>query len=208
MKEHDKAIADSTEAIRLDPKYALAYRNRGVSWEAKKEYEKAIADLNEAIRLDTKSARPYFDGAAVSLLTGRDGEGDARATIEWDGWRGDLASYAVLIGHSSARRVKHDDDARRLLDDAVRECDKDSWPYPVVRFLRKEIDESALLALAVDDDKRTDAHCFLGLDHLLSGRVEPAREHFRWVKDRGSPENTNYAIAVAELDRLDAKGQP
>ena len=42
--EYDKALADYTEAIRLDPKSAAAYNDRGWVWTAKKEYDKAIAD--------------------------------------------------------------------------------------------------------------------------------------------------------------------
>ena len=55
-KEFDKAIADFAEAIRLDPKLAVAYHNRGNAWGAKKEFDKAIADYTEAIRLDFKLA--------------------------------------------------------------------------------------------------------------------------------------------------------
>src|SRR5712691_10254342 len=33
--DHDRAISDFSEAIRLDPKYAVAYANRGVAYEAK-----------------------------------------------------------------------------------------------------------------------------------------------------------------------------
>ena len=58
-KEYDKAIADYTEAIRLDPKYARAYNNRGDAWYGKKEYDKAIADYTEAIRLDPEIAEAY-----------------------------------------------------------------------------------------------------------------------------------------------------
>jgi tetratricopeptide (TPR) repeat protein len=49
--EHDQAIADYTEAIRLDPKGATAYNNRGDSYAKKGEYDQAIADYTEAIRL-------------------------------------------------------------------------------------------------------------------------------------------------------------
>ena len=57
--DNDRAIADYTEAIRLDPKYANAYNNRGVSLQADKgDYDRAIADYNEAIRLDPKRRMP------------------------------------------------------------------------------------------------------------------------------------------------------
>src|SRR5262249_13726904 len=40
----DRAIADLTEAVRLDPKYAEAYYVRGVSYGKKGDVERAIAD--------------------------------------------------------------------------------------------------------------------------------------------------------------------
>jgi tetratricopeptide (TPR) repeat protein len=57
--EHAKAIADFTEAIRLDPKNADVYTKRGSCQVAKGEYGKAIADFTEAIRLDPKNADNY-----------------------------------------------------------------------------------------------------------------------------------------------------
>ena len=56
--DHDQAIADCTEAIRLDPKNADAYYNRGNSYARKGEYDKAIADCTEAIRLN--QTQPVF----------------------------------------------------------------------------------------------------------------------------------------------------
>ena len=55
----DRAIADYTEAIRLDPKYANAYSNRGVAYSDKGDKDRAIADFTEAIRLDPKYADAY-----------------------------------------------------------------------------------------------------------------------------------------------------
>jgi tetratricopeptide (TPR) repeat protein len=57
--EYDNAIADYTEAMCLDPKYALAYRSRGLAHFKKGEYDNAIADYTEAIRLDPKDAQAY-----------------------------------------------------------------------------------------------------------------------------------------------------
>ena len=47
---YDKAIADFTEAIRLDPGFALC-TTIGAIPTARRDYDKAIADLTEAIRL-------------------------------------------------------------------------------------------------------------------------------------------------------------
>ena len=54
------AIADYTEAIRLDPHDAAAYLNRGRAWNIKKEHDKAMADYTEGIRLDPQNVRAYL----------------------------------------------------------------------------------------------------------------------------------------------------
>ena len=58
-REYDKAIADSREAIRLDPKDANAFSNRGRLWCYTRDYDKAIADCGEAIRRDPKHANAF-----------------------------------------------------------------------------------------------------------------------------------------------------
>jgi len=48
-------------AIRLEPKNALNYLQRGIVYKTLKEYGKAIADHTEAIRLDPKSSTAFFN---------------------------------------------------------------------------------------------------------------------------------------------------
>ena len=57
--DNDSAIADYSEAIRLDPKDTDAYKNRGDAYQNKGDYDRAIADYSEAIRLDPKYAGAY-----------------------------------------------------------------------------------------------------------------------------------------------------
>ena len=52
LGEWDKAIADYTKAIELDPKYAEAYCDRGVSYSNLGQWEKAISDYSSAIRIN------------------------------------------------------------------------------------------------------------------------------------------------------------
>jgi tetratricopeptide (TPR) repeat protein len=207
-KDYDKAIADYNEAIRLDPKYAAAYNNRGNAWDDKKEYDKAIADYNEAIRLDPKFVYAYFNRSVVGLITGGDfAVSSARTAFELDGGRGDRGIYASLISHFAARRLVKNDEANKFLAVAKEKCDASAWPYPVVKFLLGELNETSLVALATDDDKKTEAHCFIGLDQEIKGQTDSALEHFRWVKEHGNPTFTEYTIAIAEIDRLMKTGK-
>ena len=58
-KNLDGAIADFTEAIKLDPNRAVAFSNRGAVLRQKGERDKALEDLDQAIKLDPKYDSAY-----------------------------------------------------------------------------------------------------------------------------------------------------
>jgi tetratricopeptide (TPR) repeat protein len=58
---YDGAIADFTQAIRLNPNDASYYRRRGYAYGSKRDYDRAIADFTEAIRLNPNSFIYYYD---------------------------------------------------------------------------------------------------------------------------------------------------
>ena len=58
--DYDRAIADYTDAIRLDPKYADAYGNRGNAYRDKHDLDRAIAEYNEALEI-RPGAIDYFN---------------------------------------------------------------------------------------------------------------------------------------------------
>ncbi len=72
----------------------------------------------------------------------------------------------------------------------------------MVSFLRGKLDEPALLALATDNDQRTLARCYLGLDHMLHGDIDQAKSHLQWVRQHGNKSFDEYGIAVGELKRI------
>ena len=49
--QYERAIADFDQAIKLNPKFASAYSNRGFSYEHKGEKKRAMADYRKAIEL-------------------------------------------------------------------------------------------------------------------------------------------------------------
>src|ERR1700730_5666254 len=69
--DRDRAIADFTDAIRLDPNNALAYNNRGLAWNEKGDHDRAIADLTQAIRIDPLPRSDLAGIAHVNIYTNR-----------------------------------------------------------------------------------------------------------------------------------------
>lgn len=55
-----RAIADFTEAIRLDPKFRDAYMNRGYAWYTAGQWRRGIDDYTEALKIDPNYARGYY----------------------------------------------------------------------------------------------------------------------------------------------------
>ena len=56
MERYDDALADFTNAIALNPKYAWAIAHRGVTYREMERYDEALADLTNAIALNPKYA--------------------------------------------------------------------------------------------------------------------------------------------------------
>jgi tetratricopeptide (TPR) repeat protein len=205
-KDLHQAMADYDEALRRDPLSVGAHTGRGRVWRAKKEYDKALADFDEALRLDPCYVAAHHSRAVTRLLASRDGVSEAaRSYLDLDGWRTPFATYVALYIHLDHRLAQRDDEARRLLDEAMTRCDTKKWPYPILRYLRKEIDAQALLAAASDDAERTEAQTYLGLDLVNSGHPNQAIPYLRWVREHGNRNLIEYEIALTTLDRIDRK---
>jgi tetratricopeptide (TPR) repeat protein len=65
------AIADHSEAIRLNPRLSYAFAARGYAYVERGELEKGLVDLTESIRLDPNSDSAYYNRG---LLLNRRGE--------------------------------------------------------------------------------------------------------------------------------------
>ena len=72
--DYNKAIADCTEAIRLNPQLAEAYAGRGCAYVEKGDHDKAISDFTEAIHLNPKHVNAYYNNRGIAYQ--RKGEKD------------------------------------------------------------------------------------------------------------------------------------
>ena len=61
LERYEEALADYSEAIRLNPEGPSAYVNRGNTYDDLERYEEALADYSEAIRLNPEDPSAYYN---------------------------------------------------------------------------------------------------------------------------------------------------
>ncbi len=109
----------------------------------------------------------------------------------------------VLLGHFGYRMSQQDDQANKILEESARNVDTSILPFPLIRYLRREIKTEDVFSQAHNNDERTEAHGYIGLDFLLSGSRQEAMEHFQWVKEYGNRLFVEYKLAIAEMGRAE-----
>jgi tetratricopeptide (TPR) repeat protein len=116
MGEYEKAEADYTRAIELDPEYTEAYNNRGVSYNDMGEYAKAETDYTRAIELD-----PDFAGAYANRGLNYNDVGEHEAALADFERAADLMTHPVIYynGALAHAQLGHVEDACVWLEDAI-----------------------------------------------------------------------------------------
>jgi tetratricopeptide (TPR) repeat protein len=82
MKDHDKAISDYNEAIRLDPDYGAAYYERGLAYRQMGKNTQAQVYLDEA-----KTARLHRPGIQADADSGVVADTDTCTDARRPGYR-------------------------------------------------------------------------------------------------------------------------
>ena len=103
----DNALADYTEAIRLDPKNSAAFYNRGLILIQARKFEAAIKDFTEAAQLNPQDADPFHQRAEAH-----------KALSDFDGAIADYtealrlrpADSALFNSRGSVRWIQQNDD--------------------------------------------------------------------------------------------------
>ena len=202
---HADAIAAYQFALRFNPSWAwIPNFNIGRSLSILDRLDAAARAYGEAIRLNPKDGSAYRSRAGVLLRQGK-GElatADARTFLKMEGWRNRDSVYAVLLAYLGHRKASQNNEADSILDEFVLKGKKSDWPFPVLRYLRKEINEQELLGLSTDIEKMTEARAYIGMSLALSGRNSEAQDHFEWVRVNGKKSYFEFHLALSELRRL------
>jgi len=200
-----EAVEPLNEALRLDPDYRNARYHLSNAYGRLGRHDDAVASWTKLLEIEPDGKEALQGRAWNQLMAGGNGAAvalDARRYLQVAGWRDSSSPYMVLVAHLGYRLSGAQSDARNVLDDGGSRLDASRWPYPVVRYLRGELDADALLSAAASNDERAEARAYLGMDSLLKGRRDEARAHFTWVREYGNKRLIEYDLAVAELERM------
>ncbi len=69
-KDFDGAIADFSQVLTLNPKFAAAFNNRAMARQAKGDFDGAIDDFTQAISIDPQLAEVYFSRGNTKSIKG------------------------------------------------------------------------------------------------------------------------------------------
>lgn len=183
-RDLDRAIADYSEAIRLDPNYALPFANRGRMYVAKGDRARGIPDFTEAIRLDPKDGHFFSDRGNAYYGTGERDRAiadyneairlDPKLVLPfWNRGVADLDAGALAQAVADFSRASELDPkdayAALWLEIAnkrsklpsrlalqIAQLDMTNWPAPVVRLYLGQMTPQAALAAAADADAATE----------------------------------------------------
>ena len=198
-----EAVDSLGQALRLDPAHREARYHLSNAYTQMGRYDEAIGSWTGFLQLVPDESEALHNRAWVYMYAGRQGAAaaaDARRFLQVAGWRHRSSAFMAVVAHLGSRQAGGE--ARGILDDAAAGLNTALWPYPVVAYLRGAITAERLMDAAASNDQKTEAHAYLGMDLLLRGRVDDAREHLVWVRDYGNERYIEYTLAVAELSRL------
>ena len=191
------AIAEYSEAIRINPNFALAYVNRGVAYRSKGDVNRAIADYSEAIRLDPNFALAYFN-RGISYFTKQEFLPAAADLFQSIKLKDD--AYPMLW-RFLARGRHGESGAVELAANAERLKTKD-WPYPVIEFYLGKRSSAEMLAATGKRDERCEAQFYLGEWHLLRSDPTAAAAALRNAAATCPKNFSEYDGAIFELKQL------
>jgi tetratricopeptide (TPR) repeat protein len=204
---NEEALDAFKEAVRRWPTHPAANFSLGTAYYDLGRYREAVDTLEKPIECCKENCELYMT-RGFSYLFPQQAEAaasDAAACLKQNGWRNTRSVYMALVGYFGYKLAGQEKSSAEILEEAANSAEPKAWPYPVIQYLRRQITIEDLLALARDNDQRTEAHAYVGFGMLLNGLTDQAMEHFRWVSQYGNQRFFEYHLAQVELNRVEGK---
>lgn len=199
LGHYDKAVADYTSAINLNPQLVTAYIDRGVGYARLEQYREAYADLDAALRLEPNNLRAYVTRGTLSFLVGKYeyAAADFKRSLELN--PGDI--YRMLWLYLSEQY--HDRNAPSQVPQYSAKVNLDQWPGALLKLYMGEVDAEAVVeALSkgvpnMQIGHACEAYYYLGQYYLLHNNRQAAIELFNKAVATNAKDYVEYEFALA-----------
>lgn len=128
--DHDRAISDFTKSIEINPKFVMAYNNRGWAHLKKGEHDLAISDFNKSIEIKPRYAKAYYNRGIAYNAKGQYDRSisDYTKAVEIN------PRYAMAYNNLAWLLATCPDakyrDGRKAIENATRACELSQWANP------------------------------------------------------------------------------
>jgi tetratricopeptide (TPR) repeat protein len=205
LERFSEAVNPFQEALRLNPQFRYARFGLADAYTKIGSYDKAIDSWTRFLELVPNGPDALTKRSWTYLYQGghgREAAADAHNFLKMHGWQRATSPYLAIMAYLGYREAGLTEEAQAILEEAKDESKTAGWPYSIIRHLHGELSIDDLLQLAIDNDKKTEAHAYIGMDLLMKAKNDEARKHFQWVKDYGNKRFFEYSLSIEELRRL------
>jgi tetratricopeptide (TPR) repeat protein len=202
---YDDAIKAYERALGVNPNLANVHLDLSIACIAAGRRQKGDEAFDQALKLSPRGDAFYRARGYAMLRMGRGNQAaiDAFTFIKRRGWQDDSAPYAAMVAYLGYRMDKLSPEAGKALEEMAAKADAGEWPYPVIKYLKREINAQQLISSATDADQLTEAHAYIGMDLSLNGDRNQAITHLQWVKEKGNQALVECGMAWGELKRIE-----
>ena len=204
LGHYDKAVADFSNAIELNPSYVTAYINRANAYAKLEQYKAAYQDFATAQKLSPKNKSIYAIRGSLNFLMGRfeDAATDYRYYLSLK--PDDM--YRMLWLHLSQKYkdpMKPSDLAKYS-----QHMNLDVWPGAFVKLYLGQVGPDDFLKAfkkqmnTMSPEYLCEGFYYLGQYFLLTGNKKLAADSFQQAVNSKAKQNIEYEFSLAYLARL------
>ncbi len=204
MKRWAEAAEQFKQTVQKDPTLTDAWFNLGVVTNRLGKYSEAEAAFTKVLEQKPDNRDALINRSQTYIYLGghgREAAQDAQKFLKTYGYRAFRAPYQTLIAIIGLRDAGLEKEAQTVIVEGQKKIEPGHWVHSILQFFNGEISGEELLKLAKNNDQRTEAHVYFGLQLKQRGSTTEARSHFQWAKEFGNGEFVEYTVAIAELGR-------
>lgn len=204
--QYANALRDTETGIKLAPRSATLHCMKLTILTKTNDKDGAMRELKELESLKPTGGELFILGKSkVEMGLYETAADDFAKAASADDFKQPMSPYGAILAYLTDLRLGKTEKANSYIQAvATHFAEPTQWPNPIILYFNGKISREKLLEAAMDNDKKTEALAYLGMENNARGHKAEALKDLRWVIERGNKQFTEYDLAIAELSRMDS----